>query len=393
MSSNTGRLRIFISAAEPSADQHAADLIRRTRELKPEVDFIGVAGPEMIKAGCTRIFDMSRHAAMLLGAVRQAGRAIQMLRACERTLQELAFDGAVVVDSPTLHLPLAKSIHARAIPLMYYIAPQLWAWGRYRIYRLRHQVDEVAVILPFEAEFFRAQGVKATFVGHPSARRFAGLSLDDAEIARIRAAGEPVVGLLPGSREHVCKAILPDQLAIAQQIARRFPHATFPVSVAGDRATAMVEAFRRENCVNVFPVPNRFHELISASDLLLVNSGTAALEVALHHKPMIVMYQASRLFYHLVGRWMIKTPHLSLPNILAGREVVPEFMPYYTSTDPIAAAALDLLQSKEKRLQMSQRLREVVAPLHAKTTTKDAATLLVEMIRARHTTGSRGDTT
>ena len=387
MSTHSGHWRVFISAAEPSADQHAAALIRRTHELQPNTQFVGVGGPEMIRAGCESIFDMTEHAAMLLGAVRQAGRAVRMFRACERLFQHNSFDGAVVVDSPTLHLPLAKRIRDRGFPLMYYIAPQLWAWGAHRIYKLRHQVDELAVILPFEADYFRAQGVNATFVGHPSAIRLAGSSMDESEIGRIRTHGNPVIGLLPGSRGHVIDAVLPDQLATARRIAKQFPNACFPVAVTGSRDSPVLDAAIREGSLKVFAVRDHFHEIIRASDVVLVASGTAALEVALHHTPMVVMYKASPLFYQLVGRWMIHTPHLSLPNILAGRRVVPEFMPYYPSTVPIADAAIELLKSESKRHSMSNELREVVAPLHNHAAGKDVATLLLEMIGERSPAG------
>ncbi len=370
---------IFISAAEPSADLHGANLIGATLAQCPSARFVGVAGPRMVAAGCEQIFDMTRHSAMLLGAIRVVGRGIRMLNVSDRHLRRYPFDAAVVIDSPTLHLPLAAKAHAAGVPVMYYIAPQLWAWGAYRVHKLRNRVDRVAVILPFEEKFFRDQGVNARFVGHPLAEHCLASPLCEETIREMRSAGSPLIALLPGSRAHVVESILPGQLEVARAISAAMPDARFGISVAN---STVVPAFNR--ALQEQPVergfiaagqgasavdgarrtfPGHHAELIRAADLALVASGTSTLEIAFHRTPMIVMYNASRLFYHLIGRWMIHTPHLSLPNILAGREIVPEFMPYYASTAPIARRAIDLLQSPEARESMIRDLAEVVSPL------------------------------
>ena len=164
---------IFISAAEPSADLHAAALIEATTAMCPSVRFVGVAGPRMVEAGCHAIFDMTRHAAMLLGVIGAVGRASRMMRISDECLRRFPFKAAVVVDSPMLHLPLAGRAQAAGVPVLYYIAPQLWAWGAGRMHKLRNRVEAVAAILPFEEAYFRGQGVPATFVGHPLIERLA----------------------------------------------------------------------------------------------------------------------------------------------------------------------------------------------------------------------------
>jgi len=371
---------IFISAAEPSGDCHGASLIRSTLAACPSARFVGVTGPKMVAVGCESIFDMTRHAAMLLGAIKAAGRAIAMLETSERYLRRYPFDGAVVIDSPALHLPLAGRAQSAGVPVMYYIAPQMWAWGAYRIHKLRNRIDRVAVILPFEETYFRDQGVNATYVGHPLADQLAEIRIDRTVVDEIRGRGDPVIALLPGSRKHVVTATLPGQLEAAQQIAATFPGAGFTVSVANRQVAAVVEAALSSCHVPVRAQRRNYAELIQAADLVLVTSGTAALEVAFHHRPMIVMYNASRVFYHLIGRWMIHAPYLSLPNILAGREIVPEFMPYYTSTKPIAERAIKLLRSEEARRTMMADLRETVEPLRSSQASKRAATMLLDMV-------------
>jgi len=371
---------VFISAAEPSADLHGAALIRATRAIDPKIRFVGVTGPRMVEAGCERIFDMSRHAAMLLGVIKNAIRGIAMLNACDRHLRGFPFAAAVVIDSPMLHLPLAAKAQAAGVPVLYYIAPQMWAWGKYRIHKLRNRVDRAAVILPFEEEFFRNQGIDARYVGHPLADQFAQMSLDHDVVAGIRRRGVPVVALLPGSRTHVVEAVLPGQLQVAERIASAIPGATFGVSVANREVAPFIQRLVSACRVPAEPYSGHHAELIQAAELVLVASGTTALEVAFHERPMIVMYQSSRFMYHAIGRWMIDSRYLSLPNILAGREIVPEFMPYYTSTDPIADRAIGLLRSEDARRTMTDNLAKIVAPLRNTHAAHRTAEILLEMI-------------
>lgn len=337
----------------------------------------------MVAAGCESIYDMTAHASMLLGALANIGRGIAMLGAADHCLRRHHFDAAVVVDSPTLHLPLAGKAHALAIPVLYYIAPQMWAWGQYRIFKLRHRTAKVACILPFEEEFFRHRGVDAEFVGHPLAEQTANTVVDELAVARIREPGGPLVALLPGSRKHVVASLLPDQLITARQIATAIPKARFGISVAGPHVRGIVDDALARSAVSAERFEKNRLELLHAADLVIVASGTAALEVAFHERPMIVMYKSSPLFYHGLARWMLTTRHLSLPNILAGREIVPEFMPYYRDPADIAQCAIALLTSADAREKMVNDLRAVVRPLRDGRASIRTAELLLQLIDAR----------
>lgn len=372
---------IFISAAEPSADLHGANLIRAYLTRDPETRFVGVAGPRMVEAGCQSIFNMTGHAAMLANALGVAGRGIGMLRTAHHHLRQYPFAAAVVIDSPTLHLPLAARAHALGIPVIYYIAPQLWAWGTWRMRKLRHDVDRVAAILPFEEAFLRAHGVDARFVGHPLLDELNRHELDHALIDAIRRQGSPVVSLLPGSRSHVVREVLPGQLEVARRIINAYPKAVVTVSVAGDRVAPIVKELTARANVPIVIKQHAYAELIEAADLVLVASGTTTLEVALRGKPMVVMYNASPWVYNLAARWLLHTPWLSLPNILAGRELVPEFMPYYRSAAPIADCALELLGNDGLRSRLAMELAALTAPLRDRSASKNTAGLLAEMVQ------------
>lgn len=338
----------------------------------------------MVEAGCESIFDMSRHSAMLLDAIGAVGKAIAMFQACGRELRSRAFDAAVVIDSPTLHLPLSLRLKAAGIPVLYYIAPQLWAWGRYRIHRVREWTDKVACILPFEEEFFRHEGVDAEFVGHPLTDALAARGINQHVVDGFRRSGSPFVALLPGSRRAVVERMLPDQLEVARLIAREIPGAAFGVSVANAQVEPIVRAAISRARLNVAVHDDEPGELIQAADVVLVTSGTTTLEVAYHGKPLVVMYRASALFYHGLARWMIHTPHLSLPNILAGRRIVPEFMPVYRSVVPIAAEVLALLRDEPRRLRMTDDLARIVAPLRETSASEKTAELLQGLVKKHH---------
>lgn len=380
--SNADGPLIFISAAEPSADMHGASLIRAVRRIEPAARFVGIAGPAMTDAGCWALHDMTHRSAMLVSALGNVGEGFRVLGQTKRHFRRYPFAAAVFIDSPMLNLALAKVAKAHGVPVLYYIAPQVWAWARYRVHRVRRRVDRMAVILPFEEPFFRDHGIDATYVGHPLFDTLATRQPDPNLRQTIRQSGDPVITLLPGSRKHVVEAVFPGQLAVARGISERYPKAFFPVSVANDSVRRVIEPLVAESRLNYATYHEKNGDLIESADLVLVVSGTSTLEVAYYHKPMVVMYNGSRLVYHLMARWLISTPHLSLVNILADRELVPEFMPYYTSTDPIVRCALDLLASSEKRAVMSRELADLLDPIVKPGAPSNAAAVLLDMLQA-----------
>jgi lipid-A-disaccharide synthase len=337
----------------------------------------------MRAAGCEVVVDMCSHAAMAAGIIKQVPRALAALRACKAYLKTHAVDLAVVIDSPTLNLPMAKFARRAGVPVLYYIAPQVWAWAEWRVRRVRARVDRLAVILPFEEAYFRGYGMDAQFVGHPLFDTLLHRGVNDEGVARIRSMGTPVVAILPGSRAHVVSEVFPGQVEVAQAIAGRHPGACFHVSVASGRVRPLIESRLAGAGIQYRLHENENGDLLTAADLALVASGTATLEVAYYHVPMLVMYNATRWGYHLVIRWLIKTKHLSLVNILAGRELVPEFMPYYRSTKPIADRALELLESPAALQSMRADIGAMIDPLVKTGAADNAAKIVIEMLARR----------
>lgn len=388
-----GTWRIFISAAEPSADLHAAAMIRAFRSRWPETEFVGIAGPEMQRAGCRCLFDFTGRSAMLAKVAGLAGEAARVLLQVDRLFASAPLDAVVLVDSPTLHLPMARRAHARRLSVFYYIAPQVWAWGAFRIGKIRRRVDRLAVILPFEEDYFRRRGVSARFVGHPLIERLRQRSVDGRMVERLRGAGRPVLTLLPGSRLHVIREVLPGQLDVARQVRQHHRRTRVLISAASERAAGLIRQLMAETDVPAELHLGRNPEIITAADIVLVASGTATLEVAYYRRPMVVMYNASRLGYHLLGRWLMRPGPLSLVNILAGEHLVPEYMPYYRSTRTIAQRVIELLATPPQQERIVRGLdriiRSVSMPGVSQRVAEELETLLRERPRRPLPPGSR----
>ena len=351
---------IFVSAAEASADAHGAKLIHELRQRIPKLRCEGLGGESMASSGCELLENLVERSAMLTHAFGQVVFYRQLLGRVKRRFAQNSPDVVVVIDSPAWNFHVALAGKKLGIPVLYYIAPQLWAWGAWRIGKLRSRVDKVACILPFEEAWFRERGVEAYYVGHP-------LFDDEQQIEGPNPWQEiskefPTVALLPGSRKHEIHQLWQPMLEIAGNIRAKYPRARF---LAAASSESNEELLRRE--MPKLPEVDVRRTSIEAAtrhaDLALVASGTATLEVAAQNCPMIILYHVPWLQWQLAGRWLVKTPYLSLVNILAGRELAPEYMPFGGRVQEVTEKALWLLQDDEGRQEMRIALRHLVAPI------------------------------
>lgn len=385
---------IIISALDNSGQLYAADLVRELRERMPEQKFIGIGGKDLAAAGCELIHDVSDSSAMLTGVIGALKWAVPAFRRLKKIMATEKVDLVILVDSPTFNLPLAKAAKKHGIKTLYYIAPQIWAWAEHRWRRIRKRVDQLAVILPFEQSYFQKFGIHAEFVGHPFINRIKEYPVNEPLQAELKALPRPVLLLMPGSRRHVVEELLPAQLRIVREIQQQVGPVTLTL-MGWEGVLGTIQRLIKEGgfefriggpgaissdgkTVNIFL--NERRTLIENAKLVLAASGTGTLEVAWHGRPMLIMYNASKWFYRMVGWWLIKTKFFSLINILAGKEAVPEFMPYIRDESAISSLAVKLWQDREKASKLGWDIQGVVRGLYHENPEKRVAQLVQKLI-------------
>ena len=381
------RPTIFLSAAEISGDEHAARLLVSLRKRIPDARFIGVAGEMMAAAGCEVVADLTQRASMLGGPLLRLGYYVRTLRRLKRTIRRVRPDVHVPVDSPALNWHLAAAAKKAGASVVYYIAPQVWAWAPWRVRKLRRLTDRVACILPFEQQYLRERGVAAEYVGHPlfdtlDARGEPLPDLSDAWLG-----GNWRVALLPGSRPAEIHNHAGALLEAARAIRRRWPNAECTFAARTER---MAETIRRacaggaEGGIDL--AVGRTREVLATAHFAVAVSGTVTLEAAHFGVPMVIFYRVSRLAYGLLGKWLIRTPHLSLVNILAGRKIVPEIMPWFGGIHQLTDMVLEVMDDVGYLHEARSELLKLVAPLELPGRRKacdNAAELIVKILRSR----------
>jgi lipid-A-disaccharide synthase len=402
-----GPRRVFITAAEVSGDLHASHLIRALRQIDPTVIVEAHGGPRMRDAGALIHTETTAKAAMGLGGVGRAREMYRLLRWTRDRFRADPPDLHICVDSSAINLHFAKVAKTanpdRPIPVLYYIAPQLWAWREGRMKKLRRWTDRLACILPFEEAYFRSHGVNATFVGHPLFDAVEGRSQKPE--SRSQKKEGPVVGLLTGSRRGEAKGNFSRMLAVAEQIKRQFPTTRFLVPTTLATHPIVTETVARHPPSSSLQPPSSsllieqhaFDQFVPQCDLVITVSGTATLHVAIHGTPMIVVYYGSPLLWNALGRWLVRTRTYALVNLLAadpalastGRvtkdmHIVPEYVPWYGDVGPLADHATDLLRHPEKLAAQRQNLAALTAKLDKPGASARTATMAMEMLAAAH---------
>ncbi|MEA3278692.1 MAG: lipid-A-disaccharide synthase [Pseudomonadota bacterium] len=352
-------LTIGIVANEPSGDLLGAALVREIRARAPDTRFVGVAGPQMQGAGCETLVPLERLSVMgLTEVLKHLRELLGIRRELTRYFVDLRPDVFIGVDAPDFNLGLERRLREEGIPTVHMVSPTVWAWRSGRVKGLRQAVDLMLSIFPFEEEFLREKGVPVRYVGHPLADE---IPLEvDAALARtalgLPPAG-PVIALLPGSRVSEVNELAPAFLQAARWCHERRPELRFAVPLVSETLRGIFsEALRREAPdLPVTLVDGRSREVIAASDCVLTASGTATLETLLLKRPMVVAYRMNPLTYRLVkGLRLVKVPYIAMANLLAGRELAPEFIQERCRADLLGGALLAFLDDPA-------RVREVRA--------------------------------
>jgi lipid-A-disaccharide synthase len=383
---------VLLSAFEPSGDDLGSAVVRSLRERAPSLRIAAWGGPRLKEAGAEIVEDTSGDAVMGLPGPRVIAEHIAMHGRIATYMAEHKPDLFVAVDSPAANFPVCKKARKQGVPICHIAAPQLWAWAPWRIRKLRRLTDRLLCLLPFEEKWFASRGVPATFIGHPVFDK----PLDAGAIEQ-RTAGWPTgslkLALLPGSRAKEHRGNFPLQLAAFRHIRNERPDAVATVGCLDVRAEARLRAIADEHGgwpEGLDVVVGDTEAVIGWADLCLAVSGTVTLHIARQARPLIVMFRANRLAWNLIGRWLIRSPFMAMPNLIAGRKIVPELMPYF-GDESLLLRTVDVLLNDESALQAQRealaQVREQFAGHHA---AEEAAEAILRLIDHATSNGPGG---
>jgi len=378
-----GLSQIMVVTGEVSGDQHAADLVSQLKKRLPDARFFGMGGARLADQGVDLIYSASEISVMgiteVLPKLRRIARVMKGLEHSAAHRQPLV---AILVDIPDFNLRLARRLKHLSIPVAYYVSPMIWAWRRGRIETIAGCVDEMLCILPFEEAIYRRAGVPARYVGNPVLDQLPPPA--DREVFR-RNLGldpqRPVLALLPGSRISEIERILPAMVGAAKELSAERPGLQVAIPVAPSVPPEEIRSRFSGSGVEPVLMAGRAPEVVGASDAAVVASGTAVLEAGLMQRPFVVVYRVAALSY-LVGRLLVRVPHIGLVNLLLGRRVVPELLQGAMTAQRIAAEVRRIWSPGPDQDRILSGLAELRATLGPAGAASRAAQEIVSLLRA-----------
>ncbi|NOT84709.1 MAG: lipid-A-disaccharide synthase [Methylococcaceae bacterium] len=374
-------ITIMFSAGEVSGDQHAANMFLEIKKIQPSIKAIGMGGKSMAQAGIDVRFDATAIAVIgLFEIIKHLPEIRAVLKRMQQIIVDEKPDLLVCVDYKEFNLRLARFAKAQGVKVLFYVSPQVWAWRPGRVKTYGKAIDMMAVIFPFETAFYEAEQVPVRYVGHPSVdkvkpqfskmedlQRF---GLDNARL---------VVGLLPGSRTNEITRLLPVMLEAAVQLQIKHPELQFILPQADSVADVLLHSYLQAASVKVTVIKQQPYEVIQCCDAVMICSGTASLETALLQVPMVITYKLSPFTYWV--RWLINTPFIGLPNIMAGKAVVKELIQQDATPEALAAEVDKILTDADYRQNMCAELQQIKQQLGQGGGSKNMALLALEMLQ------------
>jgi lipid-A-disaccharide synthase len=372
-------MTIYFVAGEVSADNHGAALMRSLREFDAELNFIGRGGPEMRGVAGERFKDWLGDAAVLglWEVIRKYGYFREQFRETLKEIQESKPDAVVLIDYPGFNLRLADALRRQFQQqrIIYYISPQVWAWNRGRIKKMARLLDLVLCIFPFEADLYNKSGLRAVFVGHPMLERLRSQRID---IER-----DPnLVGLFPGSRLPEVRKIFPVMLESVRELQKQNRNMHFEVAAASRELAVGLNEILDRHVRDRQVVQIKVGEtaaIMQRAFVGIVASGSATLEAAYFRMPFVLIYQVAWPTY-LAARLVVNVKYLGMPNVLAEREVVPEFIQHRAKPEPIAKAVYQLIENADTRERMISEFDAIVGQLGKGDASEKAAEAIIEKI-------------
>ena len=374
--------RILIITGEASGDLHGANLAIALKALAPDAVLVGVGGARMHAAGVDVVEGIGHLDIIGLIGPSALRAVVHRLKKVRRLLQSEAWDVVVLIDNPGLNFHFARIAKKAGHRVVYYIAPQLWAWRPGRMRWMQRRVDHAIVTLPFEEPLYRAAGVPCTFVGHPLLDAVA-VSYDRVGLRKQFGldSSAPVIGLLPGSRVSEVQLLLPVLVQTVARLAGLYSELQVVMAQAGTIQDSLVDHLLADSPVKIRVIKHQPNEVMAAADVLLIASGTATLQAALVGTPMIIVYRAPRLTFWL-ARQLVRVKWIGLANLIAGRSIVPEVLQDEVTPERLTEEVLHLLRDRPAYREMQQALEQVRASLGEPGASERAAAVVLAECRA-----------
>lgn len=375
-------IRIGIVAGEASGDLLGSHLIKALKDKRPDIDFVGIAGPKMMSVGALSLFPIERLSVRgYLEVIKHLWGLLKLRRQLLKYFLDNPPDIFIGIDAPDFNFWLEKKLKRKGIKTIHYVSPSIWAWRKNRIKKIKAAVTEVLALFPFEPALYQQAGIPVSYVGHPLADI---LPLEpDVSGAREDLKLEStatVVAMLPGSRQSEVQQHAEQFVQTAKRIYENCPNAVFlvPLITRETRQIFELAIFNQQEPLPIHLLFGHAHDAMEAADVVIVASGTATLEAALLKKPMVITYRMSNLSWQMLKRMRLQ-PYVGLPNILAGKFVVPELLQDDATPEKLAEAALMLISDKDKLLEIKKEFTEIHLSLRQNTAEKAAAAILAHL--------------
>lgn len=373
--------KVVIMAGEASGDQHAAHFVRQLKEKYSDIQFSGIGGKKMQKAGVNLIQDLSKLNVMGFTEVFfHIYTLIKIFRQMERHLRETKPDLLILVDYPGFNLRLVKSAKAMGIKVLYYISPQIWAWKPGRIKTIQENVDVMAVILPFEKKIYDEANVEAYFVGHPLVDTVK-TNLSDKEVREKwkLPLDKKIIGLLPGSRQGEIRRVFPVMLGAAELLSELDPELVFVLPIAPTLSAADLLPYMKDIKVKIHFISSDHYDVEKTCHSLMITSGTATLEAACLGKPMVIVYKTSFLNYFIAMRLAL-VKYIGLSNLLANKMLVPEIIQSDLTPENLFAAMRRFLDDPQYYHSVEEQLSAVREILKKDASDKSLAEVIIQTL-------------
>lgn len=372
--------KIFIIAGEPSGDIHGANLVKNLKKLIPECLFSGLGGKLMKDAGVNIYYDTNIAVVGVSEVLHHISEIKKIFKGLAAKLDEEKFDLVILIDFPGFNLRFSKEVKKRNIPLVYYISPQVWAWGKYRLRTIKKNVDKMIVFFKFEEDLYKKYGINVEFVGHPLIE-LAKATTPKNDWLKINnlAPGKITISLLPGSRKSVYEKLLPIMLEASKLIKKELPQTQFIIIKFPDIPKQIFENFIKDHNIDAKIIEGDLYNALNASDFAIGASGTSSLEATIMGVPMAITYKFSDISYILI-KLAARVPFIGLANIIAGRKIVEEFIQWDALPENIAKYASDALKNPEKINSIKNELSKVKLSLGDSGANKRAAEAVTDFI-------------